>query len=61
MVAIAIALGRSVRANLDFGAGASVPMQATLAELRQGKQPKVVIWEMVERGLFEEFWLDPKL
>ncbi|MGK0353787.1 MAG: hypothetical protein ACJAYX_004485 [Planctomycetota bacterium] len=61
MIAMAFALSRPVHGNIELGASASVPMQATLEQLRNGRTPKVVIWEIVERGLFSAFWLDPKL
>ncbi|MFT4516043.1 MAG: alginate O-acetyltransferase complex protein AlgJ [Planctomycetota bacterium] len=61
MIAMAIALSRPVQGNIELGAAASVPMQATLEQMRNGRTPKVVIWEIVERGMFSEFWLNPKL
>ena len=61
MVGLSIALARSVRANIIRGAAGILPLKATLAELRRGTKAKVVVWEIVERGLFEGFWLDPKL
>lgn len=63
MAATSFALGRPVRAIITRGAAGILPLQRALADLRDGKigNAKVVIWEIVERGLFEGFWLDPKL
>jgi alginate O-acetyltransferase complex protein AlgJ len=61
MVSLSLALSRPVRANIIRGAAGILPLQASLAELRAGTKAKVVVWELVERGLFEGFWLDPKL
>jgi len=61
MIALSFGLARSVRANIIRGAAGILPLQATLEQLRPGQKAKVVVWEIVERGLFEGFWLDPKL
>lgn len=61
MVALSIGLARSVRANIIRGAAGILPLRATLDEMQIGTKAKVVVWEVVERGLFEGFWLDPKL
>lgn len=61
MNALSLGLGRPVRATIIRGAAGILPLKASLKELRQGTKAKVVVWEIVERGLFEGFWLDPKL
>lgn len=60
-VATTIALGRPVHAVNTLGANGLESMREVLALLRSGRKPKVVIWEIVERGLFEAQWRDPKL
>lgn len=61
MVALSFGLGRPVRATIVHGAAGILPLKEVMTELRQGTTAKVVVWEIVERGLFEGFWLDPKL
>ncbi len=61
LVSLSLGLARSVRANIIRGAAGILPLRATLDELQKGTKAKVVVWEIVERGLFEGFWLDPKL
>lgn len=55
------ALGRPVRVFQDNGAAGIVPMQRTLAALRaaDGPRPAVVVWEIVERGFYEDGWRAP--
>jgi hypothetical protein len=59
--ALSLALGRPVRAVLERGAGGTEPARAVVRLLEQGVRPKLVIWEIVERGLFEEEWRAPGL
>lgn len=61
MVALSLGLSRPVRATIVRGAAGILPLKKALPELREGTKAKVVVWEIVERGLFEGFWLDPKL
>jgi hypothetical protein len=37
------------------------PLRQALDELRAGTAAKVVVWELVERGLFDPVWRAPKL
>jgi alginate O-acetyltransferase complex protein AlgJ len=59
--ALSLALGRPVRAVLERGAGGTEPARAVVRELERGARPKLVIWEFVERGLFEDEWRAPEL
>ncbi|MBX3463764.1 MAG: hypothetical protein KF830_11380 [Planctomycetes bacterium] len=59
--ALSLALGRPVRVVLARGAGGTEPARALLQRLAQGARPKVVVWEIVERGLLEDEWADPRL
>lgn len=61
LTALTFALGRPVRATIIHGAAGILPLKEVMTELRQGTRAKVVVWEIVERGLFNGFWLDPKL
>ncbi len=61
MNALALFLGRSVRAYIRRGAVGMLPLQAALPELRAGTKAKVVVWEIVERGIFDPVWRQPKL
>ena len=54
-------LGRPVRSVIVRGAAGMKPLRAALNELQKGTRAKVVVWEMVERGQFEDVWLAPKL
>lgn len=58
--ALSLALGRPVRMVVERGAAGVEPMRAAVAGLRAGSKAKVVVWEVVERGFFEEAWLAPK-
>jgi hypothetical protein len=58
--ALSLALGRPVRTLIVRGAAGMKPLRAALAELRDGTKAKVVVWEMVERGFFEDVWLAPE-
>ena len=51
--ALALALGRPVRVISELGASGLRPLRRVVDELRQGTRAKVVIWELVERGLLE--------
>ena len=59
--ALSFALGRPVRGQIVRGAQGMLPLRGALAELRAGTRAKVVVWELVERGMFEGDWLDPRL
>lgn len=61
MNALALFLGRSVRAYIRRGAAGLLPLREALAELRAGTKAKVVVWDVVERGLFDPQWWDPRL
>jgi len=56
--ALMLALGRPVRMVQENGAAGIVPMTSLLEQLEQpgAVLPKVVVWEVVERGLFEPTW-----
>jgi hypothetical protein len=58
--AIAVALGRPVRARLARGASALAPLRLVLDDLAAGARPVVVVWEIVERGMFSPEWWEPK-
>lgn len=58
--ALSFALGRPVRTVIVRGAAGMKPLRAALAELQAGTKAKVVVWEMVERGFFEDVWLRPE-
>ncbi|MBL9076570.1 MAG: hypothetical protein JNL08_03650 [Planctomycetes bacterium] len=57
--ALSLALGRPVRAVLERGAGGTAPARELLRLLDAGLRPRLVVWEFVERGLFEDEWQDP--
>jgi len=59
--ALAFALARPVRAVLEPGASGLPALRAAAAELRQGTRARVVVWEIVERGLFEADWAAARL
>jgi len=59
--ALAFHLGRPVRGVIIRGAQGMLPLRAALDELRSGTRAKVVVWELVERGMFQGAWLDPEL
>lgn len=59
--ALSLALGRPVRVVLERGAGGTEPARTVLRELADGARPKLVVWEFVERGLFEDEWRAPPL
>lgn len=59
--AIAYWLGRSLRTTTAYGAVGLEPLRRALPELRNGTRSKVVIWEIVERGLFDPVWREQKL
>lgn len=61
MVAVTMGLGRPVHLITNSGATGLGPIRNALKLLRSGKKPKLVIWEIVERGLFDAAWQDPKL
>lgn len=61
--ALALALGRPVRLFGENGAASIQPMAKALAALRAPgtHRPVAVVWEIVERGLFEPAWAEPQL
>ena len=61
--ALMLALGRPVRLVQESGAASLRPMRRLLGELAEpGRpRPKLVVWEIVERGLLEGDWGEPKL
>ena len=60
--ALSVALGRPVRAVEARGAGGTEPIRTVLRQLDDPAvaRPRLVIWEIVERGLFEPEWRDPR-
>jgi hypothetical protein len=63
MQALMLALGRPVRGVLGNGATGLSPMQTALAELADpatAVRPKLVVWELVERGFSEPGWRQPR-
>jgi len=58
---LALSLGRPVRAILGHGASGMAPLHTFAAELKRGTKAKVVVWEIVERGLFEVDWATAQL
>jgi hypothetical protein len=59
--ALAFALARPVRAVLEPGASGLPALHEVAEELRLGTRARVVVWEVVERGLFEADWADEVL
>jgi len=59
MEAVSFALGRAIYAVTQRGAPGLAPMQQLLDEIEAGARPKVVIWEIIERGFFSAQWSDP--
>jgi alginate O-acetyltransferase complex protein AlgJ len=59
--AMMFALGRPVRVFQDNGASGILPMQRALAALRAptASRPAIVVWEIVERGFYEDGWRAP--
>jgi hypothetical protein len=57
--ALSLALGRPVRTVMARGAGGVEPARTLLRELAAGARPKLVVWEIVERGLLEDEWREP--
>lgn len=55
-VALALVLGRPVRMVMKPGASGLSAIREVLDELRRGTQAKVVVWEIVERGLMDKGW-----
>lgn len=58
--ATALFLGRPIRTIIKKGPTGMNALQAALPELRAGTKAKVVIWDLVERGLFAPGWFDPQ-
>ena len=61
MNALALGLARSVRGTLTRGAEGLLSLREAMVELRAGTKAKVVVWEIVERGLFSADWLEPRI
>ncbi|MEO6594149.1 MAG: hypothetical protein ABIP94_05300 [Planctomycetota bacterium] len=59
--ALSLSLGRPVRGIIVRGAPGLDPLRIAMQEIERGTRAKVVIWEMVERGFFEEAWRAPHL
>lgn len=61
--ALELALGRPVHFWQDDGASGLRPIRRALADLADPASPRpaVLVWEIVERGLFEAGWRDPGL
>jgi hypothetical protein len=59
--ALSLCLGRPLRKIIKVGAEGILPLESALPELQQGTRAKVVVWELVERGMFVGRWLAPKL
>lgn len=60
--ALAFALGRPVYGRLQNGASALPPMRTALREIERGEVlPKVVVWQIVERGLRDAPWRSGEL
>jgi SGNH hydrolase-like domain, acetyltransferase AlgX len=59
--AAALFLGRPLRTVIARGAVGMKPLRLALDELRAGTAAKVVVWELVERGMFDPVWREPKL
>lgn len=59
--ALMFALGRPVRVFQDNGAAGILPMHRAVAALRAPatQRPAVVVWEIVERGFYEDGWRAP--
>ncbi|HEB53773.1 MAG TPA: hypothetical protein ENI87_11025 [bacterium] len=62
LAALTFALGRDVYGCIDKGAVAIAPMQRAVRELADGvARPRVVVWQIVERGFGAVEWREPKL
>jgi hypothetical protein len=59
--AVSLFLGRPLRTVIARGAVGMKPLRLALDELRAGTAAKVVVWEFVERGMFDPVWREPKL
>ncbi|MCK5944962.1 MAG: hypothetical protein KAI24_23445, partial [Planctomycetes bacterium] len=61
MEAISFALGRPLFAVLRRGAPGLESLRDALGRIEAGARPKVLVWEIVERGLFADAWRSPRL
>jgi hypothetical protein len=61
VTALAFALQRPVRSYIRRGASCLGALRDAVPELRAGTKARVVVWELVERGLFEPAWQAPVL
>jgi hypothetical protein len=61
MNALALFLQRPVRGVLEKGTSGQGSLRRALPELRAGTKARVVVWELAERGFFDEAWRDPRL
>jgi alginate O-acetyltransferase complex protein AlgJ len=61
--ALAFALQRPVRSGIEMGAAGLRPIRGAVTDLeaRGAGSIKLVVWEIVERGLDEDVWSDPRL
>jgi hypothetical protein len=57
--ALALCLGRPVRTVIERGAAGILSLQKAKVELQRGTKAKVVVWEIIERGLFDPPWYPP--
>ena len=58
--AAALFLGRPLRTLIARGAVGMQPLRQAQDELQRGTKAKVVVWELVERGLFDAVWHAPQ-
>ncbi|MBZ0150393.1 MAG: hypothetical protein K8J09_02590 [Planctomycetes bacterium] len=58
--ALALCLGRPVRTVIERGAAGILSLQKAKVELQRGTKAKVVVWEIIERGLFDPPWYPPR-
>lgn len=60
--AASLFLGRPLRTVIARGVSGLQPLRLALDELRTGRvAAKVVVWELVERGMFDAAWREPRL
>ncbi len=59
--ALRLALGRAIRLVQNDGAAGIESIREAIGLLPQQPRTRLVIWEIVERGFFEEAWRNPSL
>ena len=57
--ALRLSLGRPIRVVVNDGAGSVASIHEVLGLLPKSPQTRLVVWEIVERGFFENDWQDP--